>query len=353
MQKATFWQRRIFWNIRVWEVAATIALYILLGTLYAFTIYLTVSQDQTRGIALNYAYKLLLAAPFWWLFFRKWRHLSLWQKAALHLPASALYVGTWLLLFYGTVDALGWGRLQGAGIWWDVYIPLLVYLIQFAIFHAYFYWQETLRQAQREKDLMRLAHTAELNTLKAQIQPHFLFNTLNSINASMPPSEEGSRTLIAMLADVFRFAMNVTDKETVPLEKELRFIRNVLALEQHRFGDRLAVVYDLDETLMDHPVPPMLLQPLVENAVKHGIAGSLAGGTIFITVKRVDQNICFEIRDSGKGINGTLPHTLLVKGIGLQNTRQRLLRLYGRDLHLAPGRHSGFAVSFTLPLQTA
>ena len=227
MQWQSFWQRKLFWKIRVWELGAFVALHFFLASLYFLTLLLAVGQNQVAGIAINYSYKILLTVPFWWLFFRKLHHTSFITKVFLHLPACALYVAIWLWLFYTTVDYLRLGRIAGKGIWWDVYIPALVYFIQFGIFHAYFYWQETVRQAQREKDLLRLAHTAELNTLKAQIQPHFLFNTLNSINASMPASEESSRTLIAQLADVFRFAMSVTDKETVPLQKELQFIKNV------------------------------------------------------------------------------------------------------------------------------
>jgi LytS/YehU family sensor histidine kinase len=225
-----------------------------------------------------------------------------------------------------------------------------VYFIQFAIFHAYDYWHQTIRQQEKEKALLRLAHTAELHTLKAQIQPHFLFNTLNSISASVPSSQEHTRTLIAQLADVFRFAMNVTDKESIPLEKELQFIRNFLALEQQRFGDRLTVSYNVDETLAGYPVPPMLLQPLVENAIKHGIAGSVEGGHIALTIQRNAGQVHFEISDTGKGINGTPQEKLFGKGIGLDNTRQRLLRLYGSHLHISNGSPKGCLVQFSLPI---
>ncbi len=348
----SFWKRRLFWNIEMWELAAFLALQIFLAGIYMATLYLGYRQAQVLGITLNYLYKTVLTAPLWWLFFRRLAHWPLLKKLLLHLPACAIYVGVWIFLFYATLDTLKIDRLRGAGSWWDVYIPVLVYFIQFGIFHAYNYWQQTIRQQEKEKALLRSAHTAELNTLKAQIQPHFLFNTLNSISASIPPSEEHSRRLIAQLADVFRFAMNVTDKETVSLRDELQFIKNFLALEQQRFGDRLAVYYDVDERLYNFNLPPMLLQPLIENAVKHGIAKSIDGGSIAISIKPYNNNVDFIITDTGKGINGTPVESLFTKGIGLENTRQRLLRLYNTPLHIQNGESKGCVLRFSLPSQS-
>lgn len=347
----SFWQKRLFWGIKSWELIAYLGMYLLLGTLYFSVLLLTVSQNQLGGVSLNYGYKIIVTAPFWWLFFRKLRHWPLSKKLLLHLPLSVVYVAMWLGLFYATLDLFNLPHLQGAGIWWDAYIPLLGYFIQFGIFHAYFYWNETVRQQQKEKSLMKLAHTAELNTLKAQIQPHFLFNTLNSINSSLPASEEKSRMLIAQLADVFRFAMNVTDKELVSLQNELAFIQNYLALEQHRFGDRLQIEYQIDQQLQDYQLPPMLLQPLVENALKHGIAKSVDGGRVTISIAKENDAVRFTISDTGNGINGTPVEKLFQQGIGLENTRQRLLRLYNTRLQISASQPKGFAIYFILPLQ--
>jgi signal transduction histidine kinase len=346
----SFLNKRLFWGIRLWELLAFVGFHACLGLMYSATLWLTVSQPQTLGIAINHTLKILLTAPLWWLFFRRLRHWPFNKKVMLHVPSSILYVAVWLGIFYLVVDFFGVGRLRGAGIWWDVYIPILIYLMQFGIFHAYNYWAETIRQQEKEKALLRMTYTAELNTLKAQIQPHFLFNTLNSISASVPASQENTRSMIACLADVFRFAMNVSDKEFIPLEKELLFIQNFLSLEQQRFGDRLQVFYTVDDQLEEYPIPPMLLQPLVENAVKHGIAKSVEGGRIHIAIKKVEDKVRFTISDTGKGINGTPHDQLFKKGIGLENTRQRLLRLYGEELHLKPLSPKGVSVVFSLPL---
>lgn len=347
----SFWHKRLLWSIKLWEIGAFVAMHFFLAVLYIAAIWLTTSEQQVAGIAINYGLKVVLTLPFWWLFFRKLRSWSFLQKTLLHLPASALYVALWLKCYHLATESTGVGHMRGAGVWWDVYIPLLVYFVQFAVFHAYFYYTEILRQQEKEKALLRAAHTAELNVLKAQIQPHFLFNTLNSISASVPASQEHTRTLIAQLADVFRFAMNVTDKESVPLKKEIQFIQNFLALEQQRFGDRLSVSYDVDKRLDEYALPPMLLQPLVENAVKHGIAKSVEGGKIFIRIQQQANSVSFEIRDTGKGINGTAQEQLFQKGIGLENTRQRLLRLYNAPLVVKNGEPRGCSVQFSLPLQ--
>ncbi|OLY90903.1 Histidine kinase-, DNA gyrase B-, and HSP90-like ATPase [Cnuella takakiae] len=352
MEPATsFWQRPLFWGIRRWELVAFLGMHTFLGFLYWCAILLTSGQNQAIGISINYLFKILFTAPVWWLFFRRLRHWNLRNRILLHLPLCLLYVFTWKTIFYATSEAIGIGHLDASGSWWDVYIPILVYLLQFGVFHAYEYWCEILRQKEKEKSLMRLAHAAEMSTLKAQIQPHFLFNTLNSISASVPAAQEHTRTLIAQLADVFRFAMNVSDKEFITLGQEMEFIRNFLALEQQRFGDRLSVYYHFDETLSDYPVPPMLLQPLVENAVKHGIAKSLEGGSISVRVQKDGGSVQFEVADTGKGINGYQPGQLFTKGIGLENTRQRIQKLYGAPLSVQPNEPVGFRVLFALPLQ--
>lgn len=340
-----WWNQRLFWGIRVWELLAFIALHVFLGSLYILTLLLTVSQFQVQNTVLNHALKIILTAPFWWFFFKKIDHWPLQKKVWLHLPASILYVGIWITVFYAIIDWLGMGRLRDEGIWWDVYIPLLIYFIQFSIFHVYAYWQQTLRQQAKEKELIQLAHTAELMVLKAQIQPHFLFNTLNSISSGLSPQEEKSRALIARLADVFRFAMNVTDKEFVPLEKEIEFIRNYLTLEESRFGDRLTVSYDIDPTLSDFPFPALLLQPLVENAIKHGIAKSLEGGHIHVQITDEGSAIAVTLSDTGRGWQE--PKTS--GGIGLENTRKRLDRLYQSPLIIEALQPKGCRVYFTIP----
>ncbi len=111
--------------------------------------------------------------------------------------------------------------------------------MEFAIFHGYSYWQQSKRQHLREQELMELNYQTEIKALKAQIEPHFLFNTLNSISASVPPSLEETRVLIAQLADTFRYALKMSERPIVSLEEEMEFVRTWLTLEKQRFGKRL------------------------------------------------------------------------------------------------------------------
>jgi LytS/YehU family sensor histidine kinase len=186
-------------------------------------------------------------------------------------------------------------------------------------------------------------------TLKAQIQPHFLFNTLNSISASLPIEQEPTRKSIARLADTFRFAMNTAEKEQVPFREELEFIQNYLALEQERFTDRLRVIYSVDKAALHSCVPPFLLQPLIENALKHGIGKSIEGGTLELQVRVANQKTYFEIRDTGVGLNGYTKSALLQKGIGLKNTRERLLKLYNEEIQISSLDPKGTTVQFSIP----
>lgn len=349
-ERISFWHKKIIWNISVWELTAYVGFYLFQAVLYWLAIRLSSGQNPWDGILLNYGFKVALTIPFWHLFIRKLKGWSFLQKMALHFLACPVYVAIWLGMYYATIDYLGMGRLRGSGVWWDVYIPILNYIVQFAIFHAYDYWVTTQKQQQKQQELIALTHLAEVNALKAQLQPHFLFNTLNSISASVPPSLEHTRELIAKLADMFRHAASVSNKKQILLHEELAFVKNCLELEQKRFKDRLTVYYEVDETLHNLQVPPMILQPLVENAIKHGIGKSITGGTITIKVKREGSKVYFEISDTGAGLNGTELGTIFTKGIGLSNTKERLEKLYNEPIQIKPNAPKGTMVLFAIPL---
>ena len=186
-----------------------------------------------------------------------------------------------------------------------------------------------------------------MNALKAQLNPHFLYNVFNTINASIPPKNESTRELIARLSDLFRYQLKASKEVTVPLADELAFIRSYLELELARFEDRLKIEWQVDEKLLDVPVPPMLLQPLVENAIRHGISPRVEGGTVRISVVDMGEEIEISIIDDGVGFNPSSQS--MGNGVGLDNTRKMLDRLYGRPLHLIPSLPHGTMVQFRLP----
>jgi two-component system, LytTR family, sensor kinase len=186
--------------------------------------------------------------------------------------------------------------------------------------------------------------------LKAQIQPHFLFNTLNSISASVPKEMEHTREMIAKLADTFRYSLQASEQEWISLEEELDFTKTTLDLEKERLKKRLTVVYNIDESLLGIKIPPMLLQPITENAIKHGIAPSIEGGTITIEIRREKNKALVSISDTGIGYQGQLNEKLFEKGIGLRNTNLRLLKLYNEKIVVEKNVPTGLKFSFTIPI---
>ena len=275
----------------------------------------------------------------------------------LHVPAGLLFT----LVLVGTVYSFKTGILKGnypvRAVIGDLYSTWIFYCSHFALFHAYNFWLDTQRRYRKEQEylikeqqLKDLAHQGELKALKSQIEPHFLFNTLNSISASVPPDQENTRVLIARLADTFRYALMTTERDTVSLSEEIEFIKTWLALEKHRLGNRLATCFEIDDEVLCTPVPPMILQPLVENALNHGIAPKINGGTVTIQCKRVNNFVSITVSDTGIGYKGNLEQ-MFEAGIGLSNISRRLKLLHGQPLH-AEKDTQGLRFCFKLPIVT-
>ncbi len=232
----------------------------------------------------------------------------------------------------------------------DCYVPAVFYLVQIGIFHTYNFWRESKKQSQREKDLMELAYQSEINALKAQIQPHFLFNTLNSISASVSPQQEKTRILIAELADTFRYALRSTQEDVVPLSSELKFISTYLDLEKERFRERLHVSIKVDEQVEDAKIPPMLLQPIVENSLKYGISPMVDGGSIQIVCEESEGHLQITVKDTGGGYTGNLQDLKTAPGVGLRNIRKRLEKLYGEEILIERNKPQGLSIMFKIPM---
>jgi LytS/YehU family sensor histidine kinase len=189
-----------------------------------------------------------------------------------------------------------------------------------------------------------LSREAELRALRAQIHPHFLFNSLNSINALVTAQPEEARRLCLLLGDFLRRSLTLGTRDRVPFSEELALAEDLLAIEKVRFGSRLRFESRVEESARPWPVPPLVLQPLVENAVTHGIAQCLDGGTVVLEARGEGEHLRVTIenpRDSeGPQRKGT--------GIGLANVRRRLDALYGRDAVL---RHEGRGDTFRVELE--
>jgi two-component system, LytTR family, sensor kinase len=193
---------------------------------------------------------------------------------------------------------------------------------------------------------------AQLEALKMQLQPHFLFNTLHSISALLHRDPDSADRMIARLGDFLRLTLENSGAQEVSLQKELEFLTCYLEIERVRFQDRLTTSLEVEPSALDAPVPNLILQPIVENALRHGIAQTRGPGRVEISAKRENGSLRIRVRDNGPGLAAiTRPDDGLREGLGLSNTRARLEQLYGSahrfELENAPG--GGLLVTLEIP----
>ncbi|HLY71759.1 MAG TPA: histidine kinase [Puia sp.] len=200
-----------------------------------------------------------------------------------------------------------------------------LYIIPWTLIYYFYHYIDKSRKQQVDTLKMEaLVKELELKTIKAHINPHFIFNALNSIRALIDENPGRARTAITELSNILRSSMQAEKLETVSFEKELNIVKDYLALEHIRFEDRLRVEYDIDEDTLDQPVPPMMLQTLVENAIKHGISKQVHGGNVKIISDFKDDFHQLIIQNTGY-LNGSVYDD----GFGLTSTKNRLQLLFG------------------------
>lgn len=213
-------------------------------------------------------------------------------------------------------------------------------------------WRRERERERREAALIVAARDAELMALKAQFQPHFVLNALNSLLALIDVNPALARTMVVRLSDLMKGVFDRIDVPQVPLERELDLVRAYLDIERIRLGSRLSVSYEIDDSARGVMVPPFLLQPLVENAVKHGVAPYAGPGSVRIAARVYGGRIHVTVSDSGSPspLATTAPST----GRGLQITRRRLSTVYGETYSMTLGREGpGMAVHLDLPVDAA
>jgi sensor histidine kinase YesM len=298
------------------------------------------------NVGLLYGIKLLFSIPIWWLIFRKLQNAKLKNRLLMHLITLPVWVLSCQQIYYKVAESIGWGHLTGAGQIWDIYIPTLFYVLQFGLLHAYEYYHNNRRNLIQKAALREAALKSELTALKAQLNPHFLYNVFNTISASVPAENEKTREMIAELSDLFRYQLKASKTELVPLSEELEFVQKYLDLEKARFEDRLTIHITVPEEVRKAMVPPMILQPLVENSLKHGISSLIDGGEISIRVNRKGSNIQFVVADTGVGVKDK--SKLFETGIGLTNTKLRLEKMYGSELKISDNIPQGLKIEFSI-----
>lgn len=205
----------------------------------------------------------------------------------------------------------------------NIYAVMLIWSLIYFVYHTF----EKLHQAQiNQLTYETRLHEAELAALKAQLNPHFLFNALNSIRALTLVQPEAARTAITQLSDLLRASLNASHRPLIPLEEELRMVRDYLAIEQVRFEDRLQVRMEVEPAANTAQIPPLLIQTLVENALKHGISQRVAGGYVHVFVRVAPPNrLEIEVYNTGTYAPDSNPDS----GLGLDNLTRRLAALYG------------------------
>ena len=253
---------------------------------------------------------------------RDWLHLGLEMTFLLLDHALGAVVA---LLICGRV--LGF-QVKASAAW----MPVAGMVIAFPIIHgtemALRFFRQLKEKEHQEERLRILATEAELKALKAQINPHFLFNTLNTIAALIHSNPDQAEATVERLADMFRHVLNGSARRLVPLEEELAFVDGYLEIERARFGERLRVTREIAPEALSAAVPSLILQPLVENAVRHG-GGDDGNIDLAIRIRPEDDTVLIIVTDRGPG----MPQGYRIEegqGVGLRNVGERLQKLYGR-----------------------
>jgi two-component system, LytTR family, sensor kinase len=326
-----WWRYLVAWlsGVYIWALLTPVIL--LLGRRFAI---------GRRGAGLRpIALHLLLSAGF-----------SLFELCLESVVYSQLHLFPALTSFRQTA-----GQLLVMGFHGDVLDYWMVLGVQWGALYYHRYQersQEALKLELRASELQSQLVSAQLTALKMQLQPHFLFNTLNAIMVLVRQhkSKEAER-MLGHLGDLLRGVLEDVEAQEVPLCRELEYLRLYLAIEQVRFPDRLRVEISADPATHAALVPQLVLQPIVENAIRHGIGRSLSAGHILISAAKINDNVELRVQDDGPGFSpGESPEE---RGIGLTNTRARLQQLHGEDasLEIENCAQGGVIVTMNLPFR--
>lgn len=302
----------------------------------------------------------ILAAARRWPLSREGGHAAVWHHLGLMAIVAPLQITTTYLVHFALLRVSGilpaaqgaaWLVARGPGVVWGTFTGFLYYWVIAAVYWAAefqrLYRAERLQAAQLEASLS----AARLDALRAQLQPHFLFNTLNAISVLTVDHPPRAKQMVLRLSELLRRTIAGGERHEVPLAAELDLLEAYLGIQRARFEDRFRVRFEIEPVAREALVPTLLLQPLVENAFRHGLADGAADGEIVIRARRQDKLLVIVVRDDGRGLDAS---PAARDGIGLANTRERLLRLYGdrQRLALYAPPQGGVAVEITLPFHT-
>ena len=343
----TFWKRTSA-NVAAWTVAG----FFFASQLYFLSPIAGLEMSFTRALLINlpFYYTWALLTPAILALARRFPiERARWEKPLLiHLVASTILSAVQLFIAGALLQELVTASMTPAQFFRvNFHANVLTYwaLVGLA-------WGADTYAKYRDRELLasrletQLAQ-AELGALKMQLQPHFLFNTLNAIAALLKSNPDAAEGMIVQLSDFLRLTLKNTGRPDVSLREELEFLERYLAIEKTRFADRLSTRFRIRSEVLEARVPNLLLQPLVENAIRHGIARDRRAGRLEVSATHEHGRLLLRVTDDGPGA----PPGRVTEGIGLSNTRDRLRHLFGDAYSLEYGNvpGGGFCVSLALP----
>lgn len=346
-----------------------LALWSLVGLAFASQVYL---QSNLLGHSITWGEAIRDSLEEWYVYgalslpvMALARRLPLegasrWRTAAIHLAAALAFSFAYVLLgaLVGMVDSRFAGESATYG---EIFRPLLVrtfpynlliYGVIVAVSHALDYYRRYHERTVQALELEKHLTEARLQALLHQLKPHFLFNTLNGIASLMHTDVDAADTMLVRLSELLRVTMSHTGAPRTTLREEVAFLERYLDIEKIRFRNRLEVVIDVEEAAMDAQVPSLILQPIVENAVRHGVEPHARSGRIELRGRVANGQLVVSVADNGKGLPAEGPKR---QGIGLANTRARLQELYGsgQKFELVNGPEGGLCVTMEIPFSTS
>jgi signal transduction histidine kinase len=360
---ASMWQRRWVRLALIWGIWTFIGIvFTLQGYFTSFRSAKPVYFSDSLYLQMTWSYLWALATPLvLWAASRLPIERNNWVRSSLlHIPISIVlsgiitalgYVVVWLYWDWSAGKPFSFERMgrfvvgnfsEGIGIY------LLIGLMSYAFSYYRRYREGQLRTLQLEAQLSQ----AQLQALKMQLHPHFLFNTLHSISALLNKDTEAARKMITRLGDFLRLTLENSGSQEVTLQQEMEFLSCYLEIERIRFQNRLITRMDVAQPTLVAKVPNLILQPIVENAIRHGIAPRSTPGLIEIEAKQRNGTLRIQVRDNGPGLSKhRTSDVLFKKGLGLANTESRLERLYGAAhlFDLSNNPDGGLIVTLEIP----
>ena len=300
-------------------------------------------------------YNLLFAAivpGFWYIVVFASLNKDDLSVVGTHIVAATITIGAWSLL-PGYVlalifaDEIEYLQFVDESYLWRVIIGLMFYCITILVFYLIKYYHDIQGKVNRELELQSLLQDAELRMLKSQINPHFIFNSLNSISALTATKPDSAREMLIKLSDFLRYSLGKDSVQMNSLEQEIRNVNLYLDIEKVRFGKKLNFDQNIDDACLSAQVPNLILQPLVENAIKYGLYESVGEVTISLNCRRNDEML--EVTVSNNYDPESMPEK--GEGIGLENVNKRLELVFNRsDLLEVHRKETQFSVTIYIPL---